>query len=277
CSDALVKYNIFRKYSSAKIIRWNHSQISSKDSKKMARVYSYYDRIIAISYEMAGRLISDLNLQTEKIISIYNPINLEDIKAKSEQSIPEDLEKDYLLTVTRLVDGKGLFELIEIYKQLKENGIRNKLYIIGNGELKNELQKKIEEFSLEKDCILLGARTNPYPYFKRAKLFLFTSESEGLGLVLLESIALGTPVISMNCPTGPTEIIGKNNEYGKLIQLHDKDGFCSAVYELLHNPTLYQSYIEKSLERGADFSKENIEINIKHLFHQLYNNGLPKP
>lgn len=264
CSDYLVKKNIFRKYSSAKVIRWNHSQISPKDSKKMSRIYSYYDQIIAVSSEMAEKLVSELNLPQDKIAFIYNPINLEYIKDKSNQEILENLGRDYLLYVARLVDGKGLFELIEIYKKLRENGVRNKLYIIGDGELKNALKEKITEYSLEKDCILLGSKSNPYPYFKKAKAFLFTSEKEGLPTVLLESMALGTPVIAMNCPTGPREIIG-NDEYGKLIDLHDISSFVKATISLLDNNELYDFYSRSSINRANDFDIIQCTNNIESL------------
>lgn len=270
CLSKIIKHKKIRKMTNAKILRWQHSQIIEQNIHKTLEGYKEFDQVITVSSEMKKK-ISDYAYQlNNKIEYLHNPINIQKIREKSNSKSIEKLSNDYLLIVTRIVEGKGLLELIEIYNILKYRyNIINKLYILGDGDYYKTLKEEIKKRNLDKYCILLGRKENPYPYMKNAKLFLFTSESEGLPTVLLESMALGTPVISMNCSTGPTEIIGKNDEYGKLIQLHDKNKFCSAVHELLNNPVLYQHYVEKSLERSSDFSEENIEIKIKNLFHKL--------
>lgn len=269
CSDILVKRDILRKFSSAKLIKWSHSQTPEKDRAKMAKIYSYFDKIIAISSEMKLDLIKHLHLSENRVSLIYNPIDIQNIIQKSLFPITENIISDYFLTVSRLVNGKGLFELIDIYNILKINGLKNKLYIIGDGELREKLEEKIVSMSLEKDCILLGRKDNPYPYFKNAKLFLFTSESEGLPTVLLESMALSIPVISMNCPTGPKEILGENNEHGKLVPLHDKKKFIQDIHTLLSDGESYRSYSIRSFNRANNFSCKQAMDNIEILFTQL--------
>lgn len=265
-----ISFERLRKITNAKIVRWCHSQIPDNELEKTLNLYNKFDKVIAVSDEMRSILSAKSPKLSNKLAFLHNPINLQQIKIKSELEIAESLPNDYLVVITRIVQGKGLDELINIYHDLRTtHNINNKLYIIGDGESFNALRKIISDKNLSEDCILFGKKENPYPYLKNAKLFLFTSESEGLPTVLLESMALGTPVVSMNCPTGPTEIIGKNNEYGKLIKLHDKESFCNAVYELLNDSSLYQHYVTKSFERSLDFSEENIEIKIKHLFSQL--------
>ena len=85
-----------------------------------------------------------------------------------------------MVAVSRLVKGKGREDLIEIYSKLKEKGVKEKLYILGDGNQKQELQNKIENLNLQNDVFLLGQKKNPYPWMKNAKIFLHTSYGEGL-------------------------------------------------------------------------------------------------
>lgn len=88
-------------------------------------------------------------------------------------------------------------------------------------------------------------------------------------MVILESMACGVPVIVMNCPVGPKEIIGENNEYGKLVELHNKEQFIQATLELLNDPKSYAHYHKKSLERSLDFSQEKTKLHIHKLFNSI--------
>lgn len=253
------------------LVKWIHSQTDinhrkrNKKLKKFSNLFQKLDYIVPVSHQM-GEEIKNL-FQLENSYPIPNPIDISYIhqQAKAEINLPT---QDFFLVVARLVKGKGLEELIDIYTLLKQRGVENKLYIIGDGELKSILKDKIKQNKLEEDCFLLGEITNPYPYFKNAKLFLFTSESEGMGIVLVESLSVGVPIIAMDCPTGPKDIIGENNEYGKLVPLHNKDMFIQATLELLEDNKLYQYYVEQSLIRAQDFSTEKIAKEIGELFEK---------
>lgn len=260
------------------LIRWVHSENDVRDILRKPKKYHKYTKLVLITQGMRNALLCSNKFSEDKLHLVYNPINLEEIEKKSEQKL-ENIEKHYFLTVSRLVEGKGLFELIDIYDELKREGIREKLYILGDGELRPHLEEKIKQLSLENECILLGARENPFPYFKHSKLFLFTSESEGFGMVILESMACGTPTVVMDCPIGPKEILGENSTYGKLIPLHNSSDFIQAVRELLDNKELYQYYRMKGLERSLQFSSEKIKRELQLLFYTVIqnHNGLPKP
>ncbi|HDR1892357.1 glycosyltransferase [Pasteurella multocida] len=227
---------------------------------------------------MKDRIISQLQYNKNNIHVIHNPINIKEIKEYSEQQVEDEkfINDKYILQVSRLVEGKGHIELLEIYAKLKSLGIQHKLYFIGEGENRINLETKIRELNLVDDCILLGEISNPYPYFKNADLFVHTSESEGLPTVLLESMVLGIPVVSMDCPTGPKDILGQNSEYGKLVPMHDQDSFISAVFELLTNRDIWLHYSEQSLARSKDFSFEKISLEIDKLFKEITQNNSNK-
>jgi len=203
---------------------------------------------------------------------VYNPINLEKIKEKAENPNPDYekyLKEDYFLQVSRLTQQKQPEHLVDIYHKLKQRGIKEKLYFIGNGEKIELIKQKIKEYKLENDVILLGQIENPYPFFKNAKLFVHTAKYEGLPTVLLESLAFGTPVISYDCPTGPKDILGKNSEYGELIPLNDKDEFVEKVYELMNNNKKYENYRKMSFVRANDFSMESNKVKLKELIENI--------
>ena len=136
---------------------------------------------------------------------------------------------------------------------------------MGDGNQKQELQNKIENLNLQNDVFLLGQKKNPYPWMKNAKIFLHTSYGEGLPTVFLESMICGTPVIAYDCPTGPKDILGKN-EYGVLVKTGNKTKFEEEIIELLSNTDKQQEYIDKFFkEKLSEFSIETIIKKLKEI------------
>jgi glycosyltransferase involved in cell wall biosynthesis len=170
-----------------------------------------------------------------------------------------------MIAVSRLVKEKGREDLIDIYYNLKNRGIKDKLYIIGDGPQKVELEERIKELNLEKDVLLLGQKKNPFPWMKNAKLFLHTSYGEGLGLVFIESMISGTPVIAYDCPTGPKDILGKN-KYGVLIKTGDKKSFEEEIVKLLDDEERKKRFIDKFMNEKIE---EFLMVNIMKEFKKM--------
>ena len=199
------------------IIAWNHENLlvrngktSLKRIKFLKKGYKNYDKIVTITERMKDIFTSELNIEEKKCKILHNPLDIKLIKRQSLEKISEKhkklLQDDYFLQVSRLVYEKNLLELVEIYKKLKEIGIKEKLYIIGEGEERIKLEENIKKLGLEADVLLLGELKNPYPFFKNAKLFLHTSTSEAFGMVLIESMIFGVPVFAYDSPIGPSDI-----------------------------------------------------------------------
>ncbi len=163
--------------------------------------------------------------------------------------------------------------LVDIYAELKQNGVKEKFYYIGDGEKKEIMQQKIKEKDLENDFILLGQIENPYPFFKNAKLFLHTAKYEGLAGVLIESLAFGVPVVSYDCPTGPRDVLSMSNENtssvdkkcGILIPLNDKETFVKKTFDLLKNTEEYKKLKKDSIERVKNFEMKKNTNELKKL------------
>ena len=271
-SSNLLKYKDFD--IKVPIFAWIHfsltfgEKLSGEKVEKYKKQYKKYDKILTICDTMRDEFVEILGMDKTKVELVYNPINLEIIRKKAENVNPKYgnyLKEDYFLQVSRLTQQKQPEHLVDIYYKLKQRGIKEKLYFIGNGEKVKLIRQKIKEYNLEDDIILLGQIENPYPFFKNAKLFLHTAKYEGLPTVLLESLAFGTPVVAYDCPTGPKDILGKNSEYGELIPLNDKDTFVKRVYELIDNNEKYENYKKMSLIRANDFSMETNKLKLKKL------------
>ena len=275
-SSNLLKYNNFD--IKIPVFAWIHfsltfgEKLSEEKIEKYKKQYKKYDKILAICDTMRDEFVDILGIDKTKVELVYNPINLEKIKEKAENPNPDYekyLKEDYFLQVSRLTQQKQPEHLVDIYHKLKQRGIKEKLYFIGNGEKIELIKQKIKEYKLENDVILLGQIENPYPFFKNAKLFVHTAKYEGLPTVLLESLAFGTPVVAYDCPTGPKDILGENSEYGELIPLNDKDMFVEKVYELMNNNKKYENYRKLSFVRANDFSMESNKTKLKELIENI--------
>ena len=275
-SSNLLKYNNFD--IKVPVFAWIHfsltfgEKLSADKIEKYKKQYKKYDKILAICDTMRDEFLEILGMDKNKVELVYNPIDLEAIRKKAEnidKKYENYLKQDYFLQVSRLTEQKQPEHLVDIYYKLKQRGIKEKLYFIGNGEKVELIKQKIKEYKLENDVILLGQIENPYPFFKNAKLFVHTAKYEGLPTVLLESLAFGTPVVAYDCPTGPKDILGKNSEYGKLIPLNDKDVFVEKVCELMNDDEKYKNYRKISLVRADDFSMKNNKIKLQTLIENI--------
>lgn len=279
CLDPIIRLPvpIFRQPT----IRWVHGQlngglpITAKQIKKYHSIFVKHQCVITICEQMKQIIMQNLNLPESHFKVMHNPIDLMLIRKKALEPVKLPFDAPYLLQVSRLVQGKGHEVMLDIFAKLKQHGISHKLVFIGDGDNRAALEAKIKQLHLQEECYFLGEIANPYPYFKQASLFLHTSEHEGLPTVILESMALGVPVVAMDCPTGPKDILGTSSEYGKLIAMNQQDDFVQAVLDLLHDDVLYQHYQAQSLARIEDFSMEkmghDLEKLLKNMIHQEKN------
>lgn len=269
--------NKFDVSKSIKLLYWIHSDYLLDCWKNDRNYYSYilskYDHFIAINHDMKNRcknILTSLNVINNNVDVLYNPLDIDDILYKANHLKSNNemlLHDDFILQVSRIDVGKNHLEMIEIFHELKKRGIKEKLYIIGGGDTK-QLQEKINNLNLSEECLLLGHKDNPYPFMKKAKLFIHTSLFEGLAMVLIESMACGTPVVSYDCPTGPKEVLD-NGKYGALIPLHDKEKFIQKTYELLTNEEQRMRYIALLPEAVERFSFEKISEQLESLLDNL--------
>ena len=268
------------------IVRWthhdNHLEHWFAQSWWYENVLSQHVAYVNICEDMHKKCqdyLVKLNFGDKRTELIYNPLFIDEIREKANANIGSDrigsdkalLEDNFILQVSRLDEIKNHIQMVDIYAKLKQKGIKEKLYIIGDGQCRVQIQNRINELGLENDCLLLGARDNPFPFMQKAKLFIHTSLGEGLPTVLIESMICGTPVVSMDCPTGPKEIL-QDGLYGELVPLQDGGTFVEKTYELLTNEEKRQHFISLLPEAVQRFDANIIANQVFNLFDELLAN-----
>ena len=260
-----------------KKIIWIHSSIRKHKQDNKSKISRYgeelkkYDKIIAICKEMNEEIKELYPFLSSEIEYIYNPLDCNNIIEQGNENIEkmtsyekELIERDYFLAVSRLDTVQKDFEtLIEGYSILKNKGIKEKLYIIGEGNGRVKIEKMIEEKNLGEDVILLGEKKNPYVWMKHSKLFIHSSKYEGFGVVLLEALMMDKFIVSSNCPTGPTEIL-TNPKVGELFNVGDANQLAEKVLKIL-----YDKDYQKELLKNIQLKKKEFELSeITEKFHK---------
>ena len=230
------------------------------------KLYPFADLIITNSKGNAEDLISNFNLPKAKIITIYNPINIETIHTVEPRRDFFDKRFFNLISMGRLDEGKNHQLLIRSVEKLKSREVR--LYIFGDGERKYELQKLIEILGLEDIVFLMGFDSNPYQYLKTADLFVFASNHEGFPNALLEAMACNLPIVTTNCPSGPNEILEAEigydyqekllTKYGILVPRNSEKQMIEAIVCMMENKAYYENCKASMATRILDFEKEKI-------------------
>lgn len=212
----------------------------------LKKAYKNFDKVITQSKDMTEDLLKNIDILKEKILEINNPVDTNKIENLSIENINIEFDKNSknLLCVGRLVHQKGFDLIIQIMSLINDKNI--KLYILGEGEEKENLSNIIKKLNLEERVFLLGKKLNPYVYMKNADLLILSSKYEGFPNVLIEAGACGLYSICNNCPGGINEIILEGIN-GNIVDFNDKN--------------LVVKSIEKSLILRKD--KERIKESIE--------------
>lgn len=227
-----------------KKVAWVHANIGSWYKKKsrikrLGERLKKYNQIVTICDAMKEETLKLYPFLENKLIRIYNPFNFERIKRLAEDEVDEDnenlLKESYFITIMRLTLAQKDFEtLIKGFKLAKERGLKEKLYILGDGPDKIKISEIIKKERMEKEIFLLGNIKNPYPWIKNSKGLVHSSKYEGLPTVLIEALILNKKIISSDCPTGPKEIL-QNGELGDLYNIGDYRKLSELLLDSLEN------------------------------------------
>ena len=203
----------------------------------------------------ANRFVKEYKVKN--VNYIYNYFN-EDIIKKS------DKFNRKLLTVGRLTSQKGYDLLIDVATKIHSN-YEWKWYIIGDGELREFLETKIKEYSLENKIILLGNEADIRSKYANYDIMVCTSRHEGLPLALIEGKAASLPIISFDIETGPSEII-EDGVTGDLIKPFDTDDMAEKISLLLNDDVKYNKYHLNTQDYLLKFSKDEVIKEWEKLF-----------
>jgi glycosyltransferase involved in cell wall biosynthesis len=197
-------------------------------------LYPFADAIVGVSQGVAKDLAQLTGLPVERIRVIYNPA-VPELLEKAQASIDHPWfmpgAPPVILSVGRLEDQKDYPTLIRAFAKVR--AVCNaRLMILGWGPDRSELEALVAELGLTDDVEMPGFVKNPFPYMKKAAVFALSSRWEGMPNVIIEALTIGTPVVSTNCESGPTEIL-EDGKYGELVPVGDSQSLADALLKVL--------------------------------------------
>lgn len=250
-----IKKNIFRRIYFRLLLNYTHT---------------YANGVTTVSNGLQYSLIKLVPRLKNKIKTIYNPI----VENKKEKVTEEELkslskiiwnqeDSFKILTVGEFKTQKNHELLIDALKIIINKKINVNLIILGNGILYEKIRKKIKEMKLEKEIMLPGYQEETEKWYKTADLFILTSNWEGFGNVIVEAMEYGLPIISTNCPHGPSEILA-DGLYGDLIECNQVNQLVEAIEKNIKLEI--KKPIEVNVSRASNYSVEKIAKEYIDLF-----------
>ncbi|MEW7985655.1 MAG: glycosyltransferase [Candidatus Thiodiazotropha sp.] len=213
-------------------------------------LYPHIDRIIAVSEGVRQDTLAISGVDQEKVVVVRNPVitsrMIEAASAPAPLPWENGSEDPLILAVGRLTLQKDFATLLRAFADLRKHR-PCRLIILGDGRQRENLLTLSNELGIDKALALPGFTTNPYSYMKRADLFVLSSRWEGSPNVLTEAMALGTPVVSTDCPSGPSELLDRGR-IAPLVPVGDWKALSQAMLSVLDNPpesTLLRESVEE--------------------------------
>lgn len=185
--------------------------------KLFGRCLLYKRALVTVSSGVADSLREAMGIwhfQPASLQVITNPCPLQSIRQRMLEPQSAVPEGDYLISVGRLVPAKDHALLLRAYAR---SGVMLPLVLVGDGQERQRLQQLADDLGITHRVIFAGQQDNPYPWMHHARLFVLTSRFEGMGIVLFEALACGTPVLSVDCPGGIRDVL-KGELEGSIVE-----------------------------------------------------------
>lgn len=208
---------------------------SSGYTKGMDRnCFDEIDRIFTVSDEVKKHFLNVYPKYQDKVKVFHNIINQDEIRRKAEEGtgFEDHFDGVRLLTVGRLTYQKAYDIAIDAMKRIKDRGYKVRWYILGEGNERPALEKKVKELGLEKEFLMPGAASDPFSYYKQADIYVHATRFEGKSIAIQEAQTLGCAIIASDCNGNREQIVqGKD---GLLCQL-DPESIAEAVISLVED------------------------------------------
>jgi glycosyltransferase involved in cell wall biosynthesis len=235
----------------ARVVVTNHNTLSEQLSRArraghlkliMARslmrtLYPWADGVVAVSSGVADDLAQQLRLARGGIEVIFNPVVDSGFEARTMEPPPElwpHSRDPVILYAGRLVSQKRPDLLLEAFAHLLQRQAAF-LAIAGTGPERSKLEAEVTNRGWQGRVKLLGFVPNVLPLMRAANVVVLTSDYEGMGNVIVEALACGTPVVSTDCPSGPAEVL-EGGRWGRLVPTNDPVALGQALLDTLNDP-----------------------------------------
>lgn len=251
------------------LLNTKYPVIVNEQNNPLFATTGFWSKIRRLVYPLANKVVSCSQgvddyfnwLATSKRAVIYNPLVTNKYGDSSIDQINYiqglNPSKKWIVSMGRLTHQKGYDILLAAFQKIYHNYPDWQLIILGEGELRAELESKMNFLGLDNHVVFAGRIKNPFLILKQCELFVLSSRFEGFGNVLIEAMACGLPVISTDCPSGPAEIID-NGVDGILVPNEDASSLATAMEKLMYNEQERQRLANLASSRIERFELENI-------------------
>ncbi|MCU9925830.1 glycosyltransferase [Aeromonas caviae] len=219
------------------IYYWIHGNVTgfAKDNtKSYTKFKRFYNnkKLICVSHGIADDILNNVQAKPKLCQVIYNPFDIVKIQSMANEPIAKPFEK-YFIHIGSFEERKRHDRLLQAYQL---SGVDTPLVLMGKGVLRKKIETMINDMGLGNKVTIVDFQKNPYPYIKSAQALILTSDAEGLPTVLIEALICHTPVISVDCPSGPAEILtGELNKF--LCPLNDIQKIAASLTTQNEGPT----------------------------------------
>jgi len=255
---------VIRKVDADKKIAWIHTDYSKLEvePKLDFHIWKQYDYIVAVSEDCGASFFKQYPTLKSNIHIIENITAPDFIKRLSSEQIENAMLNDSrfkIITVARLSYAKGIDQAVKALKILKDKGFDNiAWYVVGYGGEENTIKDLITKNRLENDFILLGKKTNPYPYIKAADLYVQPSRYEGKAVTVGEAQILEKPILITNYSTASSQLI---HDFDGMICVNSENDIANAIKRL---------YLDSSLRKKLSTNCSNTNYSNGENLKKLY-------
>lgn len=255
---------VAEKVKAKKKIAWIHTDYTRVwvDAEEELKVWQKYDYVASISGDVTNTFLQVFPSLAPKIVEIENILSPSFVRKRAEL---EDTDKEFrqtdkisLLSIGRYSEQKNYDNVPDICKRLiNKTKLNIKWYIIGYGGDEALIRQKIKEAGMEEHVILLGKRSNPYPYIKACDIYVQPSRYEGKSVTVREAQMLCKPVVVTNYPTAPSQI--RSGVDGVIVPMGN-EGCANGLAEVICDKPLQEHIIAhlKTHDYGNESEVEKI-------------------
>jgi glycosyltransferase involved in cell wall biosynthesis len=242
-------------------IGWIHTDYN-KLGINMKYEKAYFEKlnyVITVSEDLVSILENNFPSLIGRFKYIHNIVSPRVIRKLAEESIPEEENNSVdLLSVGRLAKEKGLEITLNAVEILVKKGYNIRWFLIGEGNMREELEHEIKEKNLAGKVIFLGQKANPYPYIRKANIYIQTSRYEGRSISIDEAKILAKPILITNFDTASNHIV------------HNKNGIISKMDALSVANDLERLIIDSDLRKRLQQNLEKEALGTEQEVHKLY-------